>query len=187
MKVVNAFATIFAVLSFLTLGSLMIMVALHLLSMQDAVAKIQEIYADPWRTFQMGMIGILFIFIGLSFAKTLIKRSRQTEALVFQGDIGLIVVSVTAIEDIIKKVLKRYSLVKEWKVKTNIDGREVEIKLRLVLWSGGDVPILLSNIQQEIRDRLRKILGPECRLEIFCDVVRIEETQLEMEEGTVAA
>ena len=162
------------------------MVSLHLLSMEDALLKIREIYTSPWRTVQIGMVGILFILIGLAFAKTLIKRGRQTEALVFQGDIGLIVVSVTAIEDIIKKVLKRYSLIKEWKTKTLIDGREVEIKLRLVIWSGGDIPVLLGNIQQEIRDRLRKILGPESRLEILCDVVRIEETQLEMEEGTVA-
>lgn len=184
MKVFNAFATIFTVLSFLTLGSLTMMVALHLLSLEDALLRIQQIYADPWRSFQMGMTGLLFIFVGLHFAKTLIKRGRQTEALVFQGEMGLVVVSATAIEDIIKKVLRRISLIKEWKPKVLIDGREVEVKLRLVLWSGGDVPSLLANIQQEIFDRLRKILGPDCRLEISCDVARIEETQLEIEEGT---
>lgn len=185
MKVVNAFATIFAVLSFLTLGSLTIMVALHLLSVEDAVARIQEIYTSPWHSLQMGMTGLLFIFVGLTFAKSLIKRSRQTEALIFQGDIGLIVVSTTAIEDVIKKVLKRFTLVKEWKVKTSIDERDVEIKLRLTLWSGGDAPSLLSSIQQEIAERLRKILGPDCRLEIFCDVVRIEESKLDLEERTL--
>lgn len=185
MKVVNAFATLFAVMSFLTLGSLTLMVALHLLSLEDAVVKIQEIYASPWRSMQMGMVGLLFIFVGLSFAKTLVKRGRQTEALIFQGEIGPIVVSVTAIEDVIKKVLKRFMLVKEWKTKTLIDGRDVEVKLRLVLWSGGDVPSLLSGIQQEIRDRLRKILGSECRVEIFCDVIRIEESRLEVEDGTI--
>lgn len=185
MKVINAFATLFAVLSFLTLGSLTIMVALHLLSLEDALARIQEIYASPWRSLQMGMTGLLFIFVGLTFAKMLIKRTRQTEAVIFQGEIGPIVVSATAIEDLIKKVLKRFHLVKEWKTKTSIDGRDIEVKLRLVLWSGGDIPSLLSGIQQEIRDRLRKVLGPDCRLEIYCDVIRIEESQLEVEEGTV--
>ena len=185
MKVVNAFASMFAVLSFLTLGSLTLMVALHLLSLEDALLRIQEIYANPWRSFQMGMTGLLFIFVGLHFAKNLIKRGRQTEALVYQGELGLIVVSATAIEDLIKKVLKRISLVKEWRSKVSIDGREVEVKLRLVLWSGSDVPALLSSIQQEIGDRIRKILSPDCRLEILCDVVRIEETQLEIEEGQV--
>ncbi len=185
MKVINAFATLFAVLAFLTLGSLAVMVALHLLSLEDALARIQEIYANPWRSLQMGMTGLLFIFVGLTFAKLLIKRTRQTEALIFQGEIGPIVVSATAIDDIIKKVLKRFHLVKEWKSKISIDGRDIEAKLRLVLWSGGDVAQLLGGIQQEIRDRLRKVLGTECRLEILCDVIRIEESQFEISEGTL--
>lgn len=187
MKVVNAFTTLFAVLAFLTMGSLAVMVALHLLSMQDAVSKIQELYTNPWRSFQTGMIGLLFIFVGLAFAKMLIKRGRQTEAIIYQGEIGPIVVSVTAIEDIVKKVLKRFALVKEWKPKTSIDGRDVEIKLKMVLWSGGDVPILLGNVQQEIRDRLKKILSRDSRLEIHCDVVRIEESQMEFEAGAITA
>lgn len=187
MKVVHAFATLFAVLAFLTLGSLLLMVGLHLLSQADAVLKIQQIYTSPWRSIQTAMVGLLFILVGLTFAKMLIKRSRQTDALVFQGEIGPIVVSITAIEDIIKKVMKRFSLVKEWKTKTLIDGRDVEIKLKLILWSGGDVPGLLGTIQQEIRDRLRKVLGAGCTLEIFCDVIRIEESQLDLEHSPVRA
>lgn len=186
MKVVNAFTTLFAVLAFLTLGSLILMVSLHLLSEQDALLRIQEIYASPLRSLQMGFVGLLFIFVGLSFAKVFLKRGRETEVIVFQGEIGPIVISTTAIDDIVKKVLKRFSLVKDWKIKTLIEGRDVEIKLRLVLWSGGDVPTFLSSLQQEIRDRLRKILGPEGRLEILCDVLKIEETQLDIEETRAA-
>jgi len=186
MKVINAFATLFAVLSFLTLGSLALMVALHLLSLEDALTRIQEIYSSPWRSLQMGMIGLLFIFVGLTFAKMLIKRGRQTEAVVVQGEMGPIVVSTVAIEDVIKRVMKRFSLVKDWKSKIMIDGRDAEIRLRLVLWSGGDVPSLLGGVQKEIRDRLHKILGPESKIEVFCDVVRIEEPSLEVEGGRIA-
>lgn len=186
MKVVNAFSTLFAVLAFLTLGSLLLMVALHLLSQQDALLRIQEIYASPWRSLQMGMVGLLFILVGLAFAKMFLKRGRETEVIIFQGEMGPIVISITAIEDIVKKVLKRFSLIKDWKIKTLIEGRDVEIKVRLTLWSGGDVPGFLNTVQQEIRDKLRKILGPQGRLEILCDVLKIEESQLDIEEPTAA-
>ena len=186
MKVINAFASLFAVLAFLTLGSLLLMVALHLLSQQDALLRVQEIYASPWRSLQTGMVGLLFILVGLAFAKMLLKRGRESDVIIFQGEMGPIVISTTAIDDIVKKVLKRFSLVKEWKIKTLIEGRDVEIKLRLILWSGGDVPLFLNTLQQEIRDKLRKILGPEGRLEILCDVLGIEESQLDIE-GTPAA
>ncbi len=186
MKVINAFTTLFAVLAFLTLGSLLLMVSLHLLSEQDALLRIQEIYSSPLRSLQMGFGGLLFIFVGLAFAKVFLKRGRETEVIVFQGEMGPIVISTTAIDDIVKKVLRRFSLVKEWKIKTLIEGRDVEIKLRLVLWSGGDVPAFLNTVQQEVRDKLRKILGPEGRLEIICDVLRIEESRLDIEEREAA-
>lgn len=187
MKVVNAFANLFAVLAFLTLGSLLLMVGLHLLSVTDATARLQELYASPWRSVQTAMLGLLFILVGLTFAKTIVKHGRDTEVIIFQGGMGTIVVSSMAIEDIVKKIVKRFSLVKEWKAKTLIEGRNVEIKLRLVLWSGGDVPSLLNSIQQEIRDRLRKILGPEGKIEILCDVTRVEESELNIEEGATTA
>jgi len=185
MKIVNASATLFAVLAFLTLGSLLLMVGFHLLSAEDAVLSIREIYANPWRSLQTGGLGLLFISVGLTFAKMFIKRGRETEAIIFHGEMGPIVISSLALDESVKKVLRRFSLVKDWKVKTGIDGRDVEIKLRLVLWSGENVPDLLNAIQQEIRDRIRKIIGPEGKLEILCDVIRVEETQLGVEERTL--
>lgn len=172
-------------MAFLTLGSLLLMVALHLLAPQDAVARIEAIYSDPWKSMQTGALGLVFILVGLAFSKMFIKRGRETEMIIFQGGIGPIVISVNTIEDSVKKVLKHFSLVKEWKTKTLIDGRDLEVRLRIVLWSGGNVPTLLNSIQQEIRDRLRKILGPSGEIEIRCDVIRVDETELDMREGAL--
>ena len=83
----------------------------------------------------------------------------------------------------VQKVLKRFHLIKDWKVKTDIRGKDVEIKLRLVLWSGSRVPELLSEIQGEVRLRVQKLLGPENRLEITCDVQRIEDHEAEFHEA----
>ena len=79
MKVVNAFTTVFATLAFLTLGSLLLMVALHLLAVQDAIYRIQEIYSNPWKSIQTGALGLLFILVGLASAKAFIKGGRDSE------------------------------------------------------------------------------------------------------------
>ena len=57
MKVSNAFAQIFAIFALLTLGSLMILVSLHLLAFDDAILKVQEIYQSSWRSVQVGGLG----------------------------------------------------------------------------------------------------------------------------------
>ena len=181
MKVVNVFAQLFAIFSFLTLGSLLVIVAFHILSAEDALLRIQEIYQSPWKSVQAGILGLFFIMVGLIFSKLLLKAGRESEAIIFQSDMGPMVISVTAIEDVVKKALKRFHLVKESKVKTLIHGKNVELKIRIILWSGGQVPELLADIQQQVRARVKKLLGPENAIEINCDVQKIEDQENELE------
>ncbi|HTL47026.1 MAG TPA: hypothetical protein VL688_03075 [Verrucomicrobiae bacterium] len=180
MKVINVFAQIFAIFSFLTLGSLLIIVALHVLSVEDAIYKIRELYDSPLKSVQTGIVGLFFIVVGLIFSKMLVKKGRESDAIIFQSEIGPMIVSVTAVEDIAKKALKRFHMVKEGKIKTMIHGKDLEIKIRLVLWSGAGVPKLMAEIQDEVGQRVRKILGPDNRLEVICDVIRIEDHEGEL-------
>lgn len=175
MKAFHFFAHIFAIFAFLTLGSLLLIVSTHILAFDDAIAQVSAIYDDSFRSFQTAIVGFVFVAVGLTFTRILIKSRRQEEALIYQSEIGPIVVSVSAIEDVTRKVLKNFHLIKEWKVKTLIQGQNVEIKLRLVLWSGARIQALLTEVQDVVRQRVRKILGSENRLEILCDVQRIED------------
>ncbi len=182
MKVFNLFVHLFAILAFLTLGSLLIIVSLHILTVEDAVFQLQALYASPAHSLRTGLLGLFFIMAGLVFTRLLIKKKRQSDALVYQSEIGPIVVSVTAIEDTVKKVIKRFHLVKDWRTKVLIQGKEVQIILRLVLWSGGRIQELLLEMQEQIRLRLSKMLGPSSRLEITCDVHRIEDHEPDLPE-----
>ncbi len=175
MKVFNAFAHIFAIFAFLTIGSLLIIVSFHILSLQNAQVQLEQFYGNSWRSVQTAFVGMMFISVGLTFARNILKKRRQEEALIYQSEIGPVVVSTMAMEDVVKKVLKRFHLVKEWKTKILIQGKDIDIKLRLVLWSGGKIQELLVEIQEEIQSRLQKLVGQESRLEITCDVQRIED------------
>jgi len=93
MKVFNFFIFVFAIFSFLTLGSLMLIVALHILSVEDALLKVREVYADGWMSLQTGFLGLLFITVGLAFTKMLVKKGREQDAVIVQSEMGPIVVS----------------------------------------------------------------------------------------------
>ena len=153
-------------------------VALHLLSVEHAVFKLREIYGSPWRSVQTGLVGLVFITVGLAFTKLLVKQGRDADALILQTEMGPILVSVAAIEDIVKKVLKKYHLIKTWKIKTLIHGKDVEIKLRLILWSNGKIHELVAEIQNDVVGKVRKLLRNESRLEVTCDVQRIEDHEI---------
>jgi len=139
MKVGNAFAQLFAIFSFLTLGSLMIIVSLHLLSFDDAILKLQEIYQDPWRSVQIGLTGLVFIVLGLAFSKMLVKSGRPNEAVIYHSESGPMVVSIEAIQNTAYKTIKRFSLIKSGRVKVIITGKDIEVKLRLYLMETTDL------------------------------------------------
>jgi uncharacterized alkaline shock family protein YloU len=182
MKVINVFAQLFAIFAFLTLGSLLIIVAFHILSLEDALAKIQELYASPWQSVKTGFVGLFFIFLGILFSKMLLKTGRTAEVIIFQSEMGPIVVSIAAMEDVTKKVLKRFHLLKDFRIKTAIQGKSIDMKLRLVLWSGGNVPELLREIQEQVLSRVKKLVGADYRLEVNCDVQRIEDHEVVLDE-----
>ncbi|MFA6600757.1 MAG: alkaline shock response membrane anchor protein AmaP [Candidatus Omnitrophota bacterium] len=179
MKVIHAFSQIFAIFSFLTLGSLMLIVAMHILTVDIAVLKLREIYHSPWQSLRTGFVGMLFMMLGLHFSKMLVKQGRQSDALILRSENGPLVVSVTAIEDVIRKAVKRFHLVKAYKSKIWIGTKKLQANLRLVLWSGGRVPDLLIELQEEIKARLEKLLGDEVQLELVCDVQKIEDHEAE--------
>jgi uncharacterized alkaline shock family protein YloU len=182
MKIVNVFAQLFAIFSFLTMGSLLVIVALHILSVEDAIVRVRELYDYPWRSVQTGFLGLFFISTGLIFAKMLLKAGRQTEAVIFQSEIGPMIVSVNAIEDVVKKVLKHFHLIKDARIKTIVHGKNVELRIKLVLWSGGRVPELLAEIQEKAKNRVKKLLGPENQIEVNCDVQKIEDHEGDLPE-----
>ena len=73
------------------------------------------------------------------------------------------------------KAAKHFPLVKSVKVKVNLSGKSVEVKLRLVLWSGGHISTVLSSLQQEVQQRVKRLLGPDNPLTVTCDVRGIED------------
>ena len=175
MKVINVFANIFSIFAFLTLGSLLIIVASHILPVEEAVFKIREIYSNPWRSIQTGFMGVLFIGVGLIFTRLLLKKGRDTEALIYQSENGPIFVSSSAIEDACKKVLKHFHLIKDSKIKSMINGKNIEVRARLTLWSGGKVQQLLIEIQEEMKNRVQKLVGNDFKVEVLCDVMKVED------------
>ncbi len=182
MKVVHVFANAFATFAFLTVGSLLVLVSIHLLSLDDALFEVQALYTSAEKCLQTGLLGTLFICAGLIFAKSLVKSGRDSDAVVVASEMGPIVVSALALEDVGRKVCKKFHLVKECKSKAFIHGKKVEMKLKFHLWSGSHVPELLAEIQEQICLRVKKLIGSEYKIEISCDVLKIDDHDLDIPE-----
>lgn len=182
MKIVSAFVQVFAIFAFLTIGSFMIIVSLHVLTMEDALLKVQEVYEDPWQSFQMGVTGVLFIFVGLIFSKTLVKRVHPDDDVMLYGKWGSVTISIRAINDLMRKSLRKFDVVRETQVETNVDGNRLKIVANLSVLAGWNLPELINTIQSELSERLTKMLGGGVDVELVVNVIKIVE-QPAMTEG----
>jgi uncharacterized alkaline shock family protein YloU len=163
--------------------------ALHIVSMEDVFVAVREVYGGFWNAAQTFGIGVLFVVIGLAFAKLLIMRARSDDSLVYQSEMGRITVSLDAVEDIAKKAVKKFLVVKECKVKTNLQDSELEIVLKLTLWSSLNIPDLIRDVQEEVRQKLSRVLGMEYPLQIKAEVLKVEDHRVDddMLQSTKAA
>ena len=175
MKIINVFVQIFAIFAFLTVGSLMIIVSLHVLSMEDALLKVQDIYENPWKSLQMGGTGIFFIFVGLIFTKTLVKGTRRDDDVVLYGKWGHVAVSIKAIDDLVRKALRKFDVVREMQIETDVQGNRFKIVANLAVLAGWNLPELINTIQNELSERLNKMLGGGVELELIVNVIKIVE------------
>ena len=175
MKIVNIFVQVVSIFAFLTIGSLMIIVSLHILSMEDALLKVQEVYENPWKSFQMGMTGLLFIFVGLIFSKALVKGTRRDDDVVLYGKWGYVTVSVRAINDLVRKVLRKFDVVREVQLETDVQGNRLKIVANLSVLAGWNLPELINTIQSDLSERLNKMLGGGVELELIVNVIKIIE------------
>lgn len=189
MKVVHFFIHVFSVLVYLTLGSLLLIMALRIVSMEDVLRSVGDVYGNFWSGFQTFVLGFLFICVGLAFAKILVTRARSEGTLVYQGNMGRITVSLSAIEDIARKALKKFLVVRDCKVKTHLEDSELHIILRLTLWSALNIPDIVREVQEEVRQKLIRVLGMEYPVEIKAEVVKVEEHRVDedMSERTTEA
>ena len=185
MKVFDLFTKLFSVFAFLTLGSLLVMVALHMVAWDDLVRDLGRVYEDPRAALHTLLIGVFFIFMGLAFAKMLIKQTRYAGGLIYTGPLGRTSVSVNAIEDVVRKALKKFPEILTYTLKCRGYEKKAEIKIQLVIQAGVMIPRFSDEVKKEILSRLGKILGLIGDVEIYLDVRNIKDSE-SYEEVTAA-
>ncbi|MBI4358305.1 MAG: hypothetical protein HY584_03315 [Candidatus Omnitrophica bacterium] len=151
----------------------MIIVSLHVLTMEDALLEVQDLYENPWQSFQMGVTGVFFIFVGLIFTKTLVKKTRRDDDVVLYGKWGYVTVSIRAIDDLVRKGLRKFDVVREIHLETEVDGARLKMVANLAVLSGWNLPELINTIQNDLLERLKKMLGGSVEVEFIVNVIKI--------------
>ncbi len=176
MKITNFLVITLYTLAFLVSGFFLIYISLGLISLDDVVKTIERYYAFELNRFLIGIVGALLIIISAGFILHLLEGLfRKERDIILSGSSGQIKVSLSAIEDVVRRCGRQFLDVKELRPRIVIRRKGLNILSKVTLYAGVNIPEITERLRSLIRERLGKVLGIEDEIKVTIHVVNVVE------------
>ena len=163
---------IYVLASFFT-GGLLILVSLRSLQnirLEGVIAMVQN--SDYLRTIT-GLSGLLVILVCIKTIQNSLAKSQREKTIAFEGTYGQVSIGLSAVEDMIKKLLLEFKELKDVKPHVTASKKGLQVILRIILSSFTNIPEFTGKIQNLVRERLQSMLGIEEEILIKVEVRKI--------------
>lgn len=173
MRIISGLTLFFYTLVFFLLGGLFIVISLNIVPQNSIEEALTTIYATTNIRLILGITGILFIFISIMVVQITMGKIQRERTIAFENPDGQVTISLTAIEDFIKRALKQLPEVKELRPSVRASKKGITIINRVTLFSDIHIPETTEKIQNIVKTRVQDMLGVEEPINIRVHVVKI--------------
>ncbi|MBU1042894.1 MAG: alkaline shock response membrane anchor protein AmaP [Candidatus Omnitrophica bacterium] len=174
MRILNKIIVFFYSLIFIFIGSGLVFFSFHLAGKYDLSVLIDYIVNFPNLHVLVGLTGCLLVLVSLSLANISFKKFQSEKTIGYSTNGGQIIISLSAIEDFIRKLVHQLPEVKELRSEVFVTRKGIEIETRVVLWSTSNIPEITERIQSSIQVQVQTLLaGIEKPIMVNMHVVKI--------------
>jgi hypothetical protein len=173
MRFFRGITLFFYTLVFLLVGGLFIVVAANIIPLSYITDILNTIYANTDVRLILGLTGGLLIFISLMVVQITIGIIHKEKTIAFENPDGRVTISLTAIEDFIKRSMKQLPEIKESRPTVRAGKKGISIINRVVLFSDTNIPETTEKIQGIVKARVQEMLGVEEPVDIQVNVIKI--------------
>ncbi|MBL7156835.1 MAG: alkaline shock response membrane anchor protein AmaP [Candidatus Omnitrophica bacterium] len=177
MRLIRSLVIIMHTLLFVIIGGVCLLLSLNLLSSDELANAINYIYTDPNVQLALGVAGGMFILIGLLLAYINLGRLQGEKTIAFENPEGQVTVSLSAIEDFIKKSVRHLSEVKELRADVTASKKGINIVCRATIFADSNIPETTERLQNIVKSKVRDMLGVEETINIKIHVTKISSTR----------
>ena len=161
MRTLNAILVICNALIFAVMGWLFFWLAMDPPRAQELHTILNTIGGSlRWR-WVVGVLGATGVLFSLTVIHLVFGRIQKQRTIAFENADGPVTVSLSAIEDFIRRLTIRLPEVKELKPDVLARKKQINIFLRATLWSDANIPQASERIQSLVRGRVHTMLGIE--------------------------
>lgn len=186
MRLFGSLTLFFYTLIILLVGGFFIVIATNIIPLTYLIETLGTIYSNTDVRLVLGITGGLLIFISIMVVQITIGIVKKEKTIAFENPDGQVTISLTAIEDFIKRAMKQLPEVKESRPNVRASKKGITIVNRVVLFSDINIPETTEKIQNIVKTRVQDMLGVEEPVEIQVNVVKIahKEKEIKKEDKT---
>jgi uncharacterized alkaline shock family protein YloU len=173
MRFFTVVGVFFYTTALLIIACTLIVFALNWLEVREIATFLSYIQFNPNSRLITGLSGVLLILMSVSFAQLILGKLQRERTIAFNNPTGQVTISLTAVEDLIKRVTSGISELKEIKPDVIAGKKGIEVNLRLVLRSETNIPDLTSRLQDLVKSKVQEILGIEEQVIVRIHVAKI--------------
>lgn len=173
MRFLGGLTLFFYTLIILMVGGLFIVIAANIIPLTYIIEMLGTIYSNTDVRLILGVTGGLLIFIAIMIVQITVGIIKKEKTIAFENPDGQVTISLTAIEDFIKRAMKQLPEVKESRPNVRASKKGITIVNRVVLFSDVNIPETTEKIQNIVKSRVQDMLGVEEPVEIQINVVKI--------------
>jgi uncharacterized alkaline shock family protein YloU len=161
MKFIHGITRFFYTLILTLLGACLILIALNLIPKETFLDAINLIYVTPNLRLITGLTGLVLIAFSLLIIQVVLGRMERDKTIAFENPDGQVTVSLSAIEDFMKRLGHQIPEVKELKPKVSATKKGIIVNAKLTLYSETSIPNITEKIQSIVKNRVQDMLGIE--------------------------
>lgn len=161
MRILGTVLIFICTLTFIVIGGLLISFALNVLTVQNVIWLLEVIFRIKNVRLITGGVGFFLIFASIFIAQITLGKIRREKTIAFNNPDGQVTVSLSAIEEFIRRLSAILPEVKDLRSDVIAGKKCIDIDSRVSLWSDANIPQTTENIQATIKSRLQEMLGIE--------------------------
>lgn len=157
----------------LFLSCLVLLFVAHQINFCRVIKILHVFYFDDNLRIVAGSLAGILLLKNFLFYRIFSVNTRRNKIVAFDNPAGRVSVSLSALEDLLKRRILGLTEIKEVKVNINASKKGLVARIRLVLASEMRIPELASKIQELVKRKIQNMIGIEESIDVIIYVGKI--------------
>ncbi len=167
------FAVLFYMALVLVGCCLVLLFVLHQVPLVDVLDGLTLVYTDDQLRLIFGAAAVIVLVKNYFFSRMVAGTRQREKTIAFDNPAGRVSVSVSAIEDLARRVIIQIPEVKDVRVNVLAGKGGLNVEARLVLNTEVNIPEMTASLQDLVRRRVQDTIGMEETVTVKVHVVKI--------------